>query len=205
MNTHTPAPVKSKWKTWHKVLIGVVLLIFWLVGRETKKADTMAAVTTEMAKSEIADSIAMPIETALAQNWTYGEQSNKMDNIKSHFALTNSTNTLQFQFPYNGGSTFILSIRTQKGKNEMYVEASKGQFLASSMGNSYVRIKADDGKPFTATISSASDGSSNYIFIDNANKVISLIRNAKKLMIEAEFFQEGRQAIEFDVNGLIWK
>ena len=51
---------------------------------------------------------------------------------------------------------------------------------------------------------SASDGSSNVVFIENASKFIGLLKTSKKIILEAEFFDAGNKQFDFNVEGLKW-
>ena len=141
----------------------------------------------------------------LASVWNYIEDEDKMTNEKHHYATASSTNELEFNFPYAGGSTFELGILNRGQGNNVKLAVSKGQFMPSIMNDKTVRVKFDDDKPVNYTYVMPSDGSSDVIFINNENKFIARLKAAKKLMIEAEFFQEGNQIIYFDVSGLAWE
>ena len=89
-------------------------------------------------------------------------------------------------------------------KNEILVGVSKGQFMPSIMESETVRVKFDDEPPFNVTYNSAADASTDVIFLSSYNKLISKLKTAKKVMIEAPFFDAGRQIIYFDIEGLVW-
>ncbi|MBS0647374.1 MAG: hypothetical protein JSR97_12415 [Verrucomicrobia bacterium] len=125
-----------------------------------------------------------------------------MDDKLMYFAVSNSTNDLEFDFPYKGGSTLSIIVRNMNKENDVMLQISKGQF-----GSSYsqkVKIKFDDGKIESYSFSDAADGSSNYIFLENSKSLIAKLKAAKHLKIEAPFFQAGRQVAEFDVSGFEW-
>jgi hypothetical protein len=134
--------------------------------------------------------------------WEYKESEDKMDNSKSYFATVTSTNEINFSFPYDGGSSFDLTVRNKKKQNEVILIVSKGQFSGSSKT---CRVKYDDESVVNYDYEGTSDYNSNVIFFNNPKKFITSLKKAKKLMIECPFFQEGRKVIEFDdVQGLEW-
>lgn len=140
-----------------------------------------------------------------AETWSYGEYTDQMNGDKKYYATCVSTNTLEFEFPYAGGSTFELAIRHHEGKgSDVRLEVSKGQFMPSIMNSEYVRVKFDDGEAAKFSYSGTDDGSATIIFLNNEKKFINKLKTAKKLMIEAPFYQAGRQIIQFDVEGLKW-
>lgn len=52
-----------------------------------------------------------------------------MRNIESKFASTVSINTIDFDFPYNGGSKLILTLRKRGSEVDVMVSITKGQIL----------------------------------------------------------------------------
>jgi len=150
-----------------------------------------------------------PVETPMEKTeakalWTYTEKADPMTGEKRYFSSCVSTNEIQFEFPYNGGSTFMLIVRNMGKKNEVLLQVSKGQFIPSIGSNETVRVKFDDAAPTQFAYSSTSDGSADVIFIENATKFITQLKQSKKLMIEAKFFEAGNEIIYFDVAGLQW-
>lgn len=139
------------------------------------------------------------------ENWFYGSDQDEMTNKERYWTSTTSTNTIDFEFPYQGGSTFDLTVRNLGKKNEVTLSVSKGQFLTSFGFSKACMVKFDDETGTRFSYGSASDGSSDVIFFSNASKFISKLKKAKKLKIEAPFFNEGNKIIEFDVAGLKWE
>jgi hypothetical protein len=142
--------------------------------------------------------------TAPKSKWEYGEDADKMSNQKRYFAFTTSTNKIEFEFPYNGGSSFQLVVRNMGQGNEVMLSVSKGQFMTSIMDSESLRLKFDEEAPFNVNYNSSADASTDAIFLRSSSKIISKLKSAKKLMIEAPFFNAGRQIIYFDVEGLNW-
>jgi hypothetical protein len=138
------------------------------------------------------------------QNWAYSEDVDKMTSEKKYFGICNSTNEVEFEFPYQGGSNLSITIRNQNNKNEVLVSISKGQIMTSILGEKYFRAKFDDNKPVYFAYNSASDGSADVVFVENVTKFISLLKSSKKLIIELEFFNAGNKLFDFSVEGLKW-
>lgn len=136
--------------------------------------------------------------------WQYSQTSNEMDGTKYYFASNTSLNELKFEFPY-GSSDFTLTLRYQSnGRTDIMLQGSSCQFLGS-LGTEYVRLKFDEKEPFNVYYSEPEDVSSGLIFLQSTKKIISNIKTAKELKIEAPFFQEGRQIIRFNVENLEWE
>ncbi|MBN9299057.1 MAG: hypothetical protein J0I41_18805 [Filimonas sp.] len=195
-----------------KVILGVIaaLIVIGLLANIFSKgkkdgAQTKAATEStdkDSAKGGTSDNAATT--PAAEEHWSYEEEVDKMTSKKLFYASTTSTNTVEFKFPYQGGSTFTLNVMNREGKNEIAIQVSKGQFMSSLGGNKSVKVKFDSAEPVNYNYSSASDGSSNIIFLSNASKFITNLKGAKKLMVEAEFFNAGSKVLEFDVAGLKW-
>jgi hypothetical protein len=137
-------------------------------------------------------------------NWQYTEETDEMTGKKSFFTSCQSENILTFDFPYDGGSIFTLGLRKNKDGRVIFVTVSKGQFLTSYDGSS-MRVKFDDEPPLNFSCNGASDGSADVIFINSYSKFVNKLKKAKKISIEPEFYQEGKQIVRFKVEGLNWE
>lgn len=135
-------------------------------------------------------------------NWTYDSQKDGMRNQAIYFACNTSTNTLQFDFPYNGGSSAQLCFRqSARSDNDVYLTVSKGQFYCTSYDGCTIHAKFDGGSVVALHASGASGGDTTTVFISGYKRFSDRIKKAKHLFIEAEFYQEGRRQMEFDVQG----
>lgn len=169
--------------------------------------------------------------SAIAANlekWKYTSSKDKLTDNVSYFATLKSANKLYFSFPYSGGAYGNLILREQPSEDsiDVILAVSKGQFLTY---HRTVLVRFDDNEPEKYDIGRASDGSSNLIFIetylfDNSeistdgnllnnihnkqiektNLFINKIKNAKRIRIKAEFYNEGSMVFEFVNSGLNW-
>ncbi|MGV3529130.1 MAG: hypothetical protein ACO1OO_09560 [Flavisolibacter sp.] len=137
-------------------------------------------------------------------NWSYDEDEDKMDGSKSYYAICRSKNEVFFDFPYNGGSKMNIIVRKMDGLNEVLLTISHGQF-SSAYSHGTGRIKYDDEKPMTYSYSEASSGSSDVIFLKPAKNIITKLKAATSVMVEAPFYDAGKRQFEFDVSGLRWE
>jgi hypothetical protein len=145
-----------------------------------------------------------PVNTP-SSTWSYRTDSDKMDGSKSFFAQLYSTNQLEFAFPYNGGSSGVITIRKRNGKNEVILDITKGQFLDNISDDRYVRMKFDSQKLFSVSYSGTTDYRSTEIFLNSPSLIISKLKKSKKLLLDIEFYEAGRQQFEFDVANLVWE
>jgi hypothetical protein len=117
------------------------------------------------------------------------------------FAAVESTNTLEFGFPYQGVQHARLTIRKKTGhETDVYVAIEKGQFLCG-VENCTVNVRFDQGSIRHFTAVPPSDHSSTVLFIEDAPDFTGAVRKAKQVTIEATFYQEGSQGLEFDIEG----
>lgn len=178
------------------ISIAFLVLIACVIGCNNSSISTQSAPST---KNDYPKEESFKVE-----NWSYSNETDEMDQSKRFFAYCASTNKVDFKFPYNGGSALTVLVRNMNKKNEIILSISKGQFISSYSGDENVRFKFDEEKPITISYSSAKDGSSNFVFPENSKMIIGKLKKAKKLMIEAPFFDEGTSVFYFNIDGLKW-
>jgi hypothetical protein len=188
-----------------KILFVIGALCFYSCTSETKKTtpqkDSLNIDTATAAKAP--DSSHSSTPTAKTSKWSYTEQEDKMTSKKKYFASIDANELLQFDFPYDGGVTANLTIRHQDGENEAILQISKGQFITGVDGTT-IKVRVDDAPAVTYSASGPSDGSTEILFINSANKLINKMKTAKKVMIQAEFYDSGNKVMEFEVDGFKW-
>ncbi|UFH55495.1 SHOCT domain-containing protein [Spirosoma sp. KNUC1025] len=212
--TPQPAPAiqyidPPKTSVWKWIGIGFVgLLVISFIGQMGRNQQSLSETSASTESTMITDSlqassVETPTETKPAEKWFYFDNSDKMGS-KYYIATIDANEQLQFDFPYNGGSTASFSIRKKGASTDVYLKVSKGQFITHSSDGGTARIRFDDGKPITYSTSGAADYSSDIIFFDNEKAIIAKLKKAKKIVIEAPFYNEGNQQMEFDVAGFKW-
>lgn len=140
----------------------------------------------------------------LSVNWSYSENQDRMSGVKTRFASIQSDERLKFDFPYNGGTTFTLSLRHSKEGDDVILQCDKCQFIHSYAGDNSIQVKFDQGSPETYSFSDATDGSSDLIFIQSTSRFINKLKKSNHILIGAEFYQSGTRYIDFSVKGLDW-
>jgi hypothetical protein len=136
--------------------------------------------------------------------WGYSTDDDTMGRKRS-FAHVMSNNSLSFDFPYEGSQHGTLVIRKspQWGTNVM-VCIERGQFLCG-IDQCIVNVRFDGGPIQRFSASEPSDHSTTTLFLRNEGRFVSQLRRAKVVRIEATFYQEGSQALEFNVEGFDWQ
>src|SRR5690606_3412086 len=70
------------------------------------------------------------------KKWSYRETEDKMTSKTTYMAHVSAKDMLQFDFPYQGGSLAMLTIRDKGGATDVFVSISKGQFNSTFQGGS---------------------------------------------------------------------
>jgi hypothetical protein len=196
----------KKWyqKTWVMVLGGLFGLgvVNNIINPKPTKSENAVGSAVDSA-TKIVDAATKTVIEKPKTNWIYSEDEDKMTNKMTKYAIITADEELQFKFPYDGGSTATLQLR-KKGGLDIILSVSKGQFTNSYSGGS-VRVKFGDSPAKSYSISSSSSGSSDLIFINQTKDFVSRLKSANKIIIEAEFYQEGNKLITFQTAGFDWK
>jgi hypothetical protein len=120
----------------------------------------------------------------------------------SFSARVQSTNTVEFGFPYTGVQHAALTLRTHSrlGK-DVILNIERGQFLCRSYEDCTILVRFDDQKAQNYSAVGAPDNSTETIFIRNYSRFIGSMQKAKTVRIAAEIYQQGSPVFEFDVSG----
>jgi hypothetical protein len=145
-----------------------------------------------------------PVASVAPKGWQYTYSIDKMTSDTIFNACAGANEKLDFKFPYNGGSTATLIVYFSNGFNDLALAVSKGQFDLD-FGVQNVRIRFDNEKPLTVKCQQPVDRSSQLLIFSNTDTLISELRKAKKILVEATFYREGTRIMEFDAGELVWK
>ncbi|MCY0853001.1 hypothetical protein [Cupriavidus sp. D39] len=147
-----------------------------------------------------------PVETPQPprSDWTYFDQPDQITSKQIHFASVDASGKLDFNFPYSGGSTANLQIRKHpRYGTDVILSIDKGQFVCGVEACS-VMVRFDDGHAARYSAYQPSDYSSTALFIKPSSKFITSARKAKRVVIEASFYQDGNRAMVFPIERLTW-
>lgn len=164
----------------------------------TSRSDIVTSVTDS-------NSITNNIDSSTVYKWSYLQHEDKMTSNTTYFAQVESRDRLDFDSPYNGGATATLSVRRKNGRDNVYITFSKGQLMVVSYEPKLYKVRFDK-KPYELfRFVAPSDGSSTQAFIKDASEFIRNVKQAKKVIIELEFYREGLRQIEFDISDFKWR
>lgn len=163
----------------------------------------------ETSKDASEDSIAVESKDAgketansFQKTWKITTSKDEMRGSTDTFASIESDNEVEFEFPYHGGSTLSIVVReSQKFGTDVYLSISNGQFVGNAFdGSDYVTFKFDEEPLKKYHFSNSSSGSMDVIFLKKEKELIEKFKTAKKIMIEAPFFDSGSKQFTFTVG-----
>lgn len=136
------------------------------------------------------------------KTWKITTSKDEMRGSTDTFASIESDNEVEFEFPYHGGSTLSIVVReSQKFGTNVYLLISSGQFVGNAFdGSDYVTIKFDEEPLKKYQFTDESSGSTDVIFLKKEKELIDKFKTAKKIMIEAPFFDCGSKQFTFTVD-----
>lgn len=185
-------------------LVWVFLVMFILFGIGFCNYNGFTLGPTDTYKSNHDNEKQQTEQAATKSNWDYSSSKDEMRGTEAFYASTTSLNKVDFDFPYDGGSSLDLMIRKNDGKLDLLLEISKGQFLCGYPTCEAV-FKFDDGQVKQITLVLPDNHSTEYLFVrydKTAAQLLEDIKKSKKLVIEVPFYQEGRHQFNFNIEGL---
>jgi hypothetical protein len=163
--------------------------------------DATAASNATLATNQPSDANTASASTPSA--WSYDTTKDQMRGTTTYTASIDSENQLTFAFPYKGGNaTLYVRQRPEDGLN--IIVDIDGQFTCNSFTGGHVSAKFDDGSVQRFGCAEPSDGRTGELFVRNEQRFLSELKHSKKLILEAEFYEQGDQQMIFDTTGLVW-
>lgn len=134
--------------------------------------------------------------------WVFLNNKDDMGRGDIKIAMVPSTNRFQLAFPYQGSQRATLMLRSGPGLDiAVMLTVERGQFLCR-VDTCDIAIKFDDEEAKSATATRPNDGSSDLIFLGDEYGFIEAAKKAKRVKIEATFYQNGARVFDFPVSGL---
>ena len=199
-------------KRWHFGLAAFISLIF--VGEfaepTTKSGAKPESAATAASESGAKGTEATPNDAASApaeppSEWSYSKEKDEMRGGETRYAQVEATDTIKLDFPYGEQRGRILVRQSPKFGFDILVGVPSGQIICNAYTNSHVSVKFDGGPIRRFGCNDASDGSDNMVFIEGAKGFLASLKNSKKVVVEAEFFQNGLQQMTFNTANLKWE
>jgi hypothetical protein len=138
----------------------------------------------------------------VGKQWSYDASTDDMSSRLSKSATVHSSNTFEFDFPYQGKQHARLTIRRHpRWGNNVIFRIERGQILCSSYSSCRIRVRFDDGGPRTLTGNEPADNSTETVFLSGYADLVSRIRKAKIMRVEVDVYHQGPLVAEFNVEG----
>lgn len=167
-----------------------------------KYQDALLDAKAEQMANELMDSIS---KESLAGDgkWVYEETKDEMSSAKNRFATITSSNVIELEFPYAGGTVGNIIVRNMNGKDEVLFTVNQGQ-INSTYDQETFEVRFDENPSEKYRVSESSDGSSDVRFFSNSKKLIENLKNSKECKIKVEFYNNGSHVFKFKTADLKW-
>lgn len=202
-------------KRWHFGLAAfVTFLLIGItapdpdIGDEATDPDKNGSTNTASIDSPVSDAkiSAEAVEAnEPASAWSYSDAKDEMRDDITYYAQLEGTNTINLDFPYGDQQGKVLVRKSPQFGFDILVGVDSGQILCNRYSNSHINVKFDDGPIRRFGCNDASDGTSNMIFIEGAKGFLTSLKKSEKMVIEAEFYNNGMQQMTFETAGLKWE
>lgn len=124
---------------------------------------------------------------------------------ETRYAQVEAADTINLDFPYGEQRGRILVRQSPKFGFDILVGVPSGQILCNSYSNSHISVKFDEGPIRRFGCTDASDGTNNMVFVEGAKSFLASLKSSKRVVVEAEFFQNGVQQMTFNTANLKWE
>lgn len=201
-NAQPPATPPTKMKV-NGCLIAVAAIFLLLVLAVTcSRLSPPETPDKEGSEEAVATRDATATPEAPADPWRYSEQVDAMSDKVTHHACIESAAMVHLDFPYESQRpTLCIRVSPKFGKDVILQLPKGGQFICRSYSGCAVRVRFDDGAVQSFSANEPADGSSDAMFIANDTRFVAGMRAAKRVRIDAEYFQNGVQTMDFPVAG----
>ena len=151
----------------------------------------------------LADATAAP-KAVESGGWTYSETKDEMRGSVARFARIAAKEAISLPFPYGESTPQLTLRRDPKYGFDIFISAN-GQFLCRSWDDDTISVKFDDGGIEEWACADAESGSSDIVFITGAEAFLAKLKRSKRIIVEADMYEAGRQQMSFDVADLKWE
>lgn len=151
--------------------------------------------------------------STLAGVWDTYYNKDEMRGATQRFIQLPSNNTVELNYPYNGGTQALLSIYSEKEKLKdgakpeqlkpvsAYLRISQGQFYCEDSEYCYMSAKFDDGEIERYKIEEIPGQPVGYIYIfDNFSSFLEKVKKHKSLTLEVFIYNSGNKQFQFNID-----
>lgn len=136
--------------------------------------------------------------------WTQFEQNDELRGTSNRFAEVTSTNSVDFEFPYSGGSRLTVTVRkTAQYGEDVIFQIDDGQFICGIYD--CAGMISIDGNAEQLSLKPPADHDSKTLFAKYPAAIIRKLKNSEDVIVELPFYQEGNRQFKFETAGLEWE
>ena len=130
--------------------------------------------------------------------WRYNAYTDDATGKTAKQASLTSENTIDLEFPYSGAQygTLVLRKHPRYGY-DAYLKIREGQILCNSYSNDTVLLRSNRSPATAFSCGSASDYSSDVVFIRNFSRVEQFVKGTRELFVTINLYGNGNQTFRF--------
>lgn len=147
------------------------------------------------------DPIAAAAASAPApKDWAYLNSTDELRGQAVKQACLTSANQVQLGYPYGPTHVRLCIRRGGIGDAAYLTLVGDGQFVCRSYDRCAVQVKVDGGQPSAYSMNEAADYSSDVIFFQNRKRLEDAVAKARRIIVEAQFYDAGQQQMVFETD-----
>lgn len=133
--------------------------------------------------------------------WVYYSNQDKLTDKQEYFARIGSKDEYFPEYGQMPRRGELLLQTLANGKKGLFLTFTGSIFDCSAIYGCKLKVRFDDAPVITYSARVPSDHSSDYLSIADYSGFVGRIMKAKRVRIEANFYQAGSRVFEFDVQG----
>ncbi len=131
--------------------------------------------------------------------WIYTSKVDPMNDTTSYLSDLSSNNSESLGHDWRDSTRMNIYLSASGQSRSVGLAVQQGLFSCTSYRDCTINIRFDNAKPVAFRARASDD--SQLIFLNDYHGFIARMMKAKKMLIEASFYQEGNHVFEFDVQG----
>ena len=189
-------PMSTPWWVWGLMVAAGVMA---LSSYDKTSGDPEQAAEPGSVIQEVTNTAAPAVGT-YTPSWNYSVVTDQMSSKEIRFAAIQSTNTVSFDFPYQGEQQGTLQLRRHpRYGNDVIFFVKKGQ-INIGYRETAVLIRFYDEPAMRFSAYEPDDHDRTTIFIDGFGRFTKKLKSASVVRIEVPFYQAGNRVFEFNAS-----
>ena len=189
------------------VAVAMLILVFVVFGFAEKRTPPLDE-TEIVVDSEIVEVVEPATPETTKSTWDFTFDKDQLTDSKNIWASITSDNYITQEFPYNGQTRAIITVRYMKKYGfDVIIQISQGQMNGTQYyGTDYITARFDNGSAKKYYFNESADGDSKVVFLRKSSEFIKNCKSAKDIVIDLPLYQGGRPVFNFHVDEpLTWR